>query len=80
MALEIIDNDIQEWAHLVELVKSWVSPLRLRLRVVEMQEPHEQLEAPAGYNRAEVVICKWATCAPVAPVEDRHVFVYIYTM
>ena len=45
-----------------------------------MQEPHEEFEAPAGHNRAEVVIGKWPTCASVAPVEDKHVFVHIYTM
>ena len=65
--LEVLDNQLKEWPDFVELVKARFPYLRLCLRVVEVEKPQNQLEPPAGHERAEVLVAERPAPAPVIP-------------
>ena len=65
--LEVRDNQLNEWPDFVELVKTRFPSLRLCLGVVEVKKPQNQLEPPAGHERAEVLVAERPAPAPVTP-------------
>ena len=65
--LEVVDNQLKKWPDFVEVVKARFPSLRLCLRVVEVEKPQNQLEPPAGHERAEVLVAERPAPAPVIP-------------